>query len=134
MEVISLFPSVVHRLDPSPDFKHIKDDLIDFCYKEKKKDTKGRSVSNIGGWQSEILKVHNDPISSFIGDSIYPYLHKLMNSWVNLRVTNAWININKKGDFNSTHIHPRVDLAGVFYLKVPERSGDLKLIKCVPIL
>ena len=40
MEIFSLFPSVIHRLDPPSDFKYIKDDLINFVYKERKRDPK----------------------------------------------------------------------------------------------
>ena len=37
----------------------------------------------------------------------------------------AWININKKGDFNEKHNHPNCHLAGVLWIKCPENCGDI---------
>jgi len=36
-----------------------------------------------------------------------------------------WININKKTNYNETHIHPASHLAGVWWIKVPKDSGKL---------
>ena len=128
MEIFSLFPSVIHRLDPPSDFKYIKDDLINFVYKERKRDPKGRRVSNVGGWQSEDFRSKGDPITSYIVDNITPHFTNIMNSWVEVIMLNSWININNKGNSNSMHLHMRCDLAGVFYLKVPKNSGRLKFV------
>ena len=32
---------------------------------------------------------------------------------------NAWVNINKKGGFNSIHTHGRFHISGVYYVKQP---------------
>ena len=39
----------------------------------------------------------------------------------------AWININKKGDYNEKHNHPNCHLAGVLYLKCPQDCGNIVL-------
>lgn len=39
----------------------------------------------------------------------------------------AWVNLQEPGGFNHSHTHGRAALAGSFYLKTPEGSGDLVL-------
>lgn len=41
----------------------------------------------------------------------------------------SWVNINNKTNYNSRHSHfnTNVFLSGVYYVKVPENSGNLKL-------
>ena len=47
-----IFPTPIHQFDVNG-FSEIKDELIDYAYDYKKKDPKGVSLSNRGGWQSE---------------------------------------------------------------------------------
>ena len=49
-----------------------------------------------------------------------------MNEGVRLNSIRPWININKKGDFNRMHTHPGSDFAGVFWIKTPEKCGDIE--------
>ena len=42
-----------------------------------------------------------------------------------LKIINTWININKKGDRNDRHMHPGSHLSGVFWIKIPDKSGNL---------
>jgi uncharacterized protein (TIGR02466 family) len=45
---------------------------------------------------------------------------------------NAWVNINKKGGFNSIHTHGRFHISGVYYVKQPAvRSGQSGMIEFV---
>jgi len=83
--------------------------------------------SNRGGWQSEI--------HTYNGGSFKPLIENIMQvcdkvkSILDLHVVNPkikyWVNINKKYDYNTSHIHPNSILSGVYYLKVPENSGDI---------
>ena len=38
---------------------------------------------------------------------------------------NMWANINYPGSYNKTHIHPNAQWSGVYYVKVPQNSGNL---------
>ena len=40
------------------------DSLTSFCYEVKRRDSKGRKISNLGGWQSG--NVINNPHSEFV--------------------------------------------------------------------
>ena len=37
----------------------------------------------------------------------------------------VWYNVCPKGGYNETHVHPGAFLSGVYYLKKPEKSGDI---------
>jgi uncharacterized protein (TIGR02466 family) len=90
--------------------------------------TKGVILSNIGGWQSEIIRVEDfkykpliDAISKKIDDmSIHLHLNK------KLVLEDIWININRNVDFNRSHRHPGALVSGVFYVKVSPNSGIIR--------
>ena len=56
--MISIFPTIIHDIDV-PTFKQIESDLLKFVYQEKKKDSGGVNISNVGGWQSKELGLDN---------------------------------------------------------------------------
>ena len=91
--------------------------------------------SNYNGFQSTIYnfigrKKHIDecvePLFNKIGDLIKEYC----DSRFEYRLNNYWFNINHKGSSNKLHNHnhpdnPQGGLSGVFYLAVPNDSGDI---------
>tara|TARA_B100001250_G_C19576616_1_gene690048 strand:+ start:89 stop:700 length:612 start_codon:yes stop_codon:yes gene_type:complete len=119
---INLFPSVIHQVDVNG-FGKIQDKLIDYAYDLKKIEPEGISISNHGGWQSPDFSVNNedgDVLHNFIIKCLagFPVIDESFNMTVN-----AWININKPGDFNIKHNHPCADLSGVLWIKCPEDCG-----------
>ena len=130
--IIPVFPSLIHLFGVD-DYSSVKDDLIKFVYKEKRKDSKGISISNIGGWQSnkDDYSSYENPLSSVIGNSISKYFaeNKIFNSNVNLLIDSMWININSRiSDYNLKHSHGGCDLAGCFYIKTPKDCGEIEFI------
>ena len=100
--------------------------LIDYCYKQKELDV-GRTVSNIGGWQSQNLNLEDDELQSVI-KSIVDVAKKVRTEFsINEEffINNIWININGKSDFNRPHIHPQSIISGIIYIKTPENCGNL---------
>lgn len=93
---------------------------IQYCL-DLKKNNVGRSMSNLGGWQSNSF-LYNDiketPLSIFF-NVIDSYANQ---AFLELGITSAhmidsiWININKKNDYNELHYHPISSISGVFYL------------------
>ena len=74
-----LFPSVVHYIEIN-DFEHIKKEIVDFVYQEKRINPKGVNKSNRGGWQSE-TKYHSfdniiksTVLKTFIDSSLFIFL------------------------------------------------------------
>ena len=118
-----IFPIPIHQFDVNG-FDEIKDELIDYVYDCKKKDPKGVSLSNRGGWQSEGFEIINedDVLQLFLINCLsnFPPIKKS----VELRGY-AWININKPGDYNIKHVHPTNDLSGVLWIKCLKNSGDI---------
>ena len=121
---VNLFPSIIHQFDVNG-FDEIQNQLIDYAYQFKNKDPEGVIYSNHGGWQShnfDVVKDENDLLHSFLINCLsnFPNIDKSINFEVD-----AWININKKGDYNEKHNHPNSHLAGVLYLKCPQDCGNI---------
>ena len=74
----------------------------------RKKNPKGRSVSNLGGWQSksfEEVNKHNNNLFLIIQNEIEK-LNKDLSFKGKLILENYWYNINKKASYNSTTFIP----------------------------
>ena len=80
--------------------------------------------SNRGGWQSELQKPD---------DTFNPLVQKINEVCKNINldvketlITQLWVNVNKRGDWNAIHQHGDVAyLSGTYYVKVPKDSGTL---------
>ena len=103
-----------------------------FCFELAEKDP-GRKVSNEGGYQSnifdmgkvDVLKNLHREISVRVND-----LHNFMGFKLSLikNVDQCWVNINPPGTYNSMHTHNGGIFTGIYYVKVPENSGNLQMI------
>lgn len=81
--------------------------------------------SNRGGWQSQNLVFENlsDPnlqaiasIFKIIFEVHIPYVQQDLLIEHNFKLSNFWININRKNCYNAVHVHPLSHISGVFYL------------------
>lgn len=112
-------------IDPTQiDFNKIKEEI----YRVKKVD-KGRSISNQGGWQSNSLNLTQDTemnrLMRAIEDaSAHCFTSVGARPTVNKKITDYWLNINQKNDYNRPHIHPLSTLSGIVYIECNENSGD----------
>lgn len=82
-------------------------------------------VSNRNGG----LQIHdshwNNELKGFYTEK---FLFREIKSFLGGIGGNIWLNINYPGSYNSPHIH-QGDRSGVYYVKVPEGSGDLVFTK-----
>ena len=97
------------------------DSLTSFCYEVKRRDKKGRKISNLGGWQSGNIKKNPHPefvkLLSEIQIAANAYHNKLQfKKEYEQKLNNIWININGKGHSNEYHIHAKTAISGCFYL------------------
>jgi hypothetical protein len=117
VEILSLFSTDIFRKKCDLSLDKIEEQ----CYNHSNI-TESSNFSNSCGYQGhgfnsqELLDeiVHNLPRSKH---------HKLENFGIY-----QWVNINKKGDFNTRHHHDPfsgIALSGVFYVKVPQNSGKI---------
>ena len=100
-----------------------KSDLeqISLFVKHVRNNDKGRKLSNVGGWQSNILMYENylQQNISFLHDILFEKAKEAfltLLSPLTLTSSSSWININSKGDWNHIHIHPGSLFSCVFYL------------------
>ena len=121
---VNLFPSIIHQFDVNG-FDEIQNQLIDYAYQFKNKDPEGVIYSNHGGWQSPNFDIEdeNDLLQSFIINCLsnFPNIDKSINFDVD-----AWINVNKPGDYNTKHHHPNCHLSGVLWVKASEGCGRIQ--------
>ena len=102
-----------------------------------RKQEKGANVSNQGdSWHSpDGLMMRGDPgfseISKMIPQIAAQYALQI-NPHLDIKnfrfEANAWVNINRKGGFNTTHHHGTYHVSGVYYVKTTGQSGMIELI------
>lgn len=120
----TLFPSIVSEVECDY-FKLIQPQLIEWIYNYQK-DTDGVVHSNRGGWQSPSDFYLDDSFSEFADYIFKNSLAALTHYNLEFRLSNMWININRKGDYNVIHDHPLSIMSGVFWVKTSKNCGKLK--------
>lgn len=124
-KVSFLFPKLVVSGDVE-NFDNIKQDLIDWIYKFKEKDSGISKISNKGGWQSASKEVFLDEGFDQFADYLIPSITDLLKSYQikkQIQVTAMWLNVNGPNSYNVSHRHPGSDLAGVLWIKQTPESG-----------
>ena len=96
----------------------ITQELIDFCYEQKKLDPVGVKLSNYGGWQSNGFYERNTFIENILSRTSEVFTQPLI-------LKNFWININTPDSYNGMHLHEGSHISGVIWIKVPKNSGNL---------
>ena len=88
---------------------------------------KGEQKTNAGGWHSKTdmnKKEEYNPLTKELfnmQDEIYQKEHLSLKPVLG----NMWANINYPGNFNRPHIHPNSLFSGVYFIKTPQKSGNL---------
>lgn len=96
----------------------VEDTLIDFILELQKVD-RGVNYSNVGGW-------HSTPFYG-IPDWFETYAENIETK-AGCNIHNFWFNVNDRGHSNKWHTHgTSFDLIGIWYLQVPESSGDFQI-------
>ena len=90
---------------------------------------KGVTRTNIKGWHSQ-TDMNLKPEFKRLVDLLYEaqgviYEQEHLDSEPYLG--NMWANINPPGSMNRAHIHPNSLWSGVYYVKAPQNSGQLKI-------
>ena len=104
-------------------YEKINEGLISEIYDLRKNNPQGVRKSNYGGgWHSDISNSKFTELSKIISKL---FSEKVMNLNMDLNVSDIWANINPKGAANKPHNHDGSYFSGVYYIKVPENSGNL---------
>jgi uncharacterized protein (TIGR02466 family) len=103
--------------------------LKEYCLNLKNNDS-GRTISNAGGWQSKDLDFNDQGLQEIL-QSIWVRLIQMkkdlgIKDSIKLKITNIWVNVNGRGNFNRPHAHPNSVISGVYYVDAdPTISGDI---------
>lgn len=114
-----IWSSVIHMVD--------NEQVKDWAYKKKKQD-KGRVISNYGGWQSEDIKSGECPAI----DNLVKHLDTQVNECAHqvglpsLQLYNMWININPTASYNHLHNHVDSVLSGTYYVDARPDQGNIQ--------
>ena len=84
--------------------------------------------------KTSIFKKDNRFKDIILENQIYTHIQNYSNSWgfkdrFNLKITECWVNVAQKGDFQENHNH--VDsssfilFSGVLYINIPKNSGNI---------
>ena len=119
------FPTMIYIKD-FPDSeklnKYLEPKIIQWSQQDK-----GEQKTNAGGWHSSTdmnRKEEYNPLTRELfnmQEEIYQK-EKLSRKPV---CGNMWANINGPGNFNRPHIHPNSLFSGVYFVKTPQKSGNL---------
>ena len=91
---------------------------------ERERSTPSAGKSNIGGWQSDIdfLRWGNSAVATlgrFLGNAVEIATKQLPLVAPKLRLQFelvAWAAVNRKGHYNTSHVHPLSTWSGVYYV------------------
>lgn len=102
--------------------------LVEFAY-DIKKNNEAKHISNEGGFHSCDLDMSQEPLKDVCEEVLHEgnfYCKYLKIAPCKLSM--CWLNINGHKDYNVQHHHIPSFLSAVYYIKVPERSGNIVFI------
>ena len=92
--------------------------------------TKGTSLSNYGGWQSENVVLPLEHVSLLIELDQTIKACCQQAGLPPLKLYNSWFCVNNYGDYNTVHNHQGSILSGVLYLNVPDdKCGEIEFYR-----
>jgi len=102
------------------------DEKIKKILREEKNKNKGVQISNVnGGYQTKNIfdETLNKIFLTKTGELIYNFFR--LNENYKIRMQDIWINENYQNSINMDHVHGRSNFSGIYYVEVPENSGQL---------
>ncbi|MAZ35130.1 MAG: hypothetical protein CMO06_18485 [Thalassospira sp.] len=124
-EIIDIFKTPIYNIKKNLDVNYYTKKALEF---EKKYES--RKKDNIRGYQSPDLIEKEDVFQKkFFKDITEDLLkyYSLFNINKNIQMNELWLNVNRRHAINKAHDHPFSFMSGVFFIKGPEKSGDLVL-------
>jgi uncharacterized protein (TIGR02466 family) len=120
----------IENLFPSPMFSHVfknvdslNTELRDLIL-ERERTTPSVAKSNMGGWQSDVdfLSWGGSAVATlgrYLGSVVEIATTRLPLVASNLKIQFeliAWAAVNRKGHYNTSHVHPMATWSGVYYV------------------
>ena len=120
------FPTPIYHFDIKDQSLNtqLEKDIMNWMNQDK-----GVTRTNVRGWHST-TDMHTKPEYARLvkalheaQDKIYEEEHLDSEPFLG----NMWANVNPPGGYNRAHLHPNCTWSGVYYIKTPEKCGELKL-------
>lgn len=127
VDCVDIFPTKIYKSNINID----KQPMIDFLYLCQQHDESIFRSNSTDNFHTRDDLHHFDQFKSL--EEYCLNLSSGLFGW-NTRIDNMWGMISSPGGFNFKHTHPATDIAGVFYLKKPENSGDIVFENPDPVL
>ena len=112
------------------EYQDVNKRMEEYIKKQMVLDSKGKKASNINGWHSENFNLKDEEVVFFI-NTISVKIQKAMEDmgWDlkknKIEIPNIWSIINKRGSSNAMHIHSNSYISAAYYVKAPEKCGDI---------
>ena len=106
--------------------------MIQKLYDLKSQNKTGTPRSNVGGWHSNLNLYEEDEFKEITGvilqnaKECFEHLDAVDDC--NPTLDAMWGIINQPGSRNNIHTHPMSFLSGVYYMKIPEKSGRITFL------
>ena len=124
-----LFPTPVWTLE-FENYKSVNEDMYNYIKSEQASDSSGINKSNIKGWHSKDFDLdHSEPkkFIKFISSSIEQVMTDM--NWDKekqvVKINNMWAIINTGGAANLRHQHGNSTISGAYYVRAPNKCGDI---------
>lgn len=124
-EISQCFPSCVwvHELQ---DFKDMNDRMVPEL--QRLRASADRPERPGAAWQSrgDLHRLEAfQPLANCMMAASQGVLDFLKCRYEGFAITNCWANVNGKGQAHRIHSHPNNYLSGVYYVRAPEKCGDI---------
>ena len=95
---------------------------------------KGVSKTNAGGWHSTTDMNRKEEYNVLTKELFAMQDEIFKKEYLTMKpvLGNMWANINYPGNANRPHLHPNSLFSGVYWVKAPEKSGNLMLYEPRP--
>ena len=95
---------------------------------------KGVSKTNAGGWHSTTDMNRKEEYNVLTKELFAMQYEIFKKEFLTQKpvLGNMWANINYPGNANRPHLHPNSLFSGVYWIKAPEKSGNLMLYEPRP--
>ena len=131
LEILKFFPEPIFKYRVG-NYEELNNELIEYIYKLHDGDREGIKRSNQGGWHSENFRLADEnSIQKKFAITMQKYILNTFQNmgWKikdkNIRIKEMWAIINKKDNFNISHIHPNCFLSAAYYVKAPKDCGNI---------
>ena len=126
---VLIFSHAVGMINLEDEMKELTEELIGLSLDLEKNKKTGVIKSNIGGYQTDLLKNSNRIIKEtqvVFSKAITQFAETIyVRKPFTVSFDEPWLNVNRENHSNKTHTHPRSDLSLTYYCEVPVNSGKI---------